>query len=281
MNLARVLRIGSVCAFLYIAVFVASQVYLSSAANKPPDSLKNEQADRYAARVLQFAHQHPEYYSSGMVFAVLGTLLLLGPFVAVSLYVGRSRLQAGRLALALAVVGLLVSAISTVIYTRWLVDYAHTHVQGAGTLQSLGHAFRTLPGDGTSLELAGGLLTVIWFVVIGISFLRLRGNGDPIGWANIAAGLLTIIPILPILPLWALGAGLGLWRAASTYGAPSATALASAGGPVFDPASEEDAAEVPERLPARPLPGATPAARPRPQPVVRRGGSGAKRRKRR
>jgi len=281
MNLARVLRIGSICAFLYIAIFVASQVYLSSAANKPPDSLKNEQADHYAARVLQFAHDHPEYYSSGMVFAVLGSLLLLGPFVAVSLYIGRSRSQAGRLALALGVVGLVVSAISTVIYTRWLVDYAHTHVQGAGTLQALGHAFRKLPGEGTSVELAGGLLTVIWFVVVGMGFLRLRGNGDPIGWANIAAGLLTIIPILPILPLWSLGAGLGLWRAASTVGTPSTAAVALTGGLAFDPADEADDAGLPEERPARPLPGVTPAARPRQQPVVRRGGSGAKRRKRR
>ena len=282
MNHVRVLRIGSICAFLYIAVFIVGQLYLSTAAHKPPDILKNEQADRYAARVLQFAHEHPEYYSTGMVFAVLGTLLLLGPFVAVSLYIGRSRRQAGRLAVALAVVGLVVSAISTVVYTRWLIDYAHNHVLGAGTLQALGHAFRTLPGEGTSLELAGVLLTVIWFVVIGISFLRLRGNGDPIGWANIAAGLLTIIPILPILPLWALGAGLGLWRLASTHHAILATNAATphAGDPVFDPADDEESDEEP-KPPARPLPGASIPVSPRPQQAVRRGGSNARRRKRR
>ena len=281
MTPVRMQRIGSICAFLYIVVFVASQIYLSSAANKPPDSLKNEQADHYAARVLQFAHDHSEYYTRGMVFAVLGTLLLVGPFVAVSLYIMRSRRQAGRLALALALIGLIASAISTVIYTRWLVDYARNHVQGSGTLQALGHAFRKLPGDGTSVELAGGLLTVVWFVVVGITFLRLRGNGDPIGWANIAAGLLTIIPILPILPLWALGAGLGLWRAASAYGVPSGEAMRPIASPVFDPADDPGGSEEQEGMPARPLPRATTTPRPRPQPVVRRGGSGAKRRKRR
>src|SRR5579864_490600 len=76
MNMQRQIRVGVLCAALYVVVFLAAQVYLSSQAHVP--DTHNKSVDDQIRIFLIYAAQHGAPLAAGALLAGVGYVLLTG-----------------------------------------------------------------------------------------------------------------------------------------------------------------------------------------------------------
>lgn len=278
MNPVLKLRIGALCSFLFVALFVGAQVYFlhlaSSLGNDKLPSQTKGSIDAQDAALLGFAHRHPDFYTSGSVLTGLGYLVLIGTVFAIyTLLVGR-RPTAARITLFIGLVSILAVVIGLAVESRGLVDFSSRYVHAATAAARLKvvHDFKSQAGGYQILDIVGTNGIALWLALIGVTFLRLEGTRSMVGWATLAAGLLVVVQF-PVLPVWALGAGIGLWRVSQSPYEPAPSPTPSGSGEVI----EAESASVPARARSQPI---SVDRRQRQRTVATRGGA-ARRRKRR
>lgn len=205
------LRVGAVCAFAYVLVFLAGQVYLGSQpqATYPHGSSVDEQTRIF----LAYAHQHAGLVAIGALMAVVGYLLLCGVMVGIMPALRPGRYRVARIALVVGLLSIAVVLVGVVVEATGLASAAQQFVDAHSAAAQLRvvHDFRnkTLPFQ--VLDLAGSLGIAVWLALVGLALLRILGRSSTYAWGTIGAGVLAGIGF-PVLVAWAAAAGLGLWR---------------------------------------------------------------------
>jgi hypothetical protein len=250
------MRIGAICAGLYVGISILSQVYLSSQpqATTKPHATPIEQD----STLLTFAHSHGSLLIASVLLAVIAFLLLGGAALGVFAYVAAYRPRHGRIILAVGLAALAISIVavigSTIDLSSAASQYSRDHL--ASTVR---HFEDRWTGWGI-VSIVGSEAIAIWLGILAVALIRIQGNRRLPGWATLAAAFLAGIGF-PVLIVWAAGAAFGLWRM-------------SAGG--MEPASQiiEATGTVEE---AAPRPASASGARQAGPPVRR--GSGTRRRR--
>jgi hypothetical protein len=206
----QLLRLGAVCGFAYVALVVASQVYLSSLPIPSTKGKTTEQADKI---FLSFVHQHSGAFAGTALLAALSFALLIVVDIALLPVLSRPNFRLPRIAILVGLVSLVVSIVSVILGYIDLSNYANRLASAHTSAQT--HAVLVQYHSGSTrdiiVEQIGILGTAVWLGLVGASLIRLRGRSSLAGWGSLAAGVLAGLGF-PILIAWAAGAGVGLWR---------------------------------------------------------------------
>jgi len=206
-------RVGAICAFLYVLLFVVGTAYRTSQAALPDTS--NKPALSQNEILLRFANAHYGIFAMSAFLTVIALAVLMGTAAGLYSYMaGRDKQRIGKITLAVGLLGLAVSCISTAIGTIALANaasqYAAHHLvstvkdfQNQGTLFSI-------------LDIVGSEGIAIWLGLTAATIIRIQGNRSIAGWSTLAAAALSGIgfPVALVLVVWSTGAGVGLWRLA-------------------------------------------------------------------
>jgi hypothetical protein len=211
---SRLLRVGSLCALLYVIVFIGGQAFLSwqeQITTNPKQSLElREQA------VLRYWHLHTDLITYGAAIWVIGYLLLAVVACAVFLPLRARRPGLARLALAIGLVGMAVSIVAAIVQGVELASLADRfyHATTAATRQAVTNEYENAPAYFVVLYIVGAEAIAVWLGLIGLIFV-LSDRSSAAGWGSIAVCVLQGLG-LPVLVAWALGAAIGLWRLSGT-----------------------------------------------------------------
>ncbi|MDB5074220.1 MAG: hypothetical protein JWO42_399 [Chloroflexi bacterium] len=291
MQARQLMRVGAICGFLYVALIVATQVYLS---RQPLPSTKATQTSEQADRIfLIFVHQHQSVFGVAAVMALAGFVLLGVVAAALRTVLARPGLLVPRITFLVGLVSLMLSAVAVILgyidlgnYAQQLVN-AHTPAQ----IHTVLHAYSNGYYRDVGLERIGLLGVAIWLGLVGATLIRINGRGSVAGWSSIAACVLAGLG-LPVLIAWSAGAGVGLWRLSRPDIEPDAPVVEPVPQrgrtprpgsvrtvtPEVEPAETEAVATAPAAAPARPPRG---TSEPRHQPAPAKGSKSARPRKRR
>lgn len=214
------LRAAALCSFAYVVVFVSLQLYLPQLLNG--DQLHapaNAKIDDSVAALLSFVHRHESYFSTGYVLMAVTYVLLIGPAVGTYLLLRPRMRRWSQGVLVVALLGLIGTAISQTLTARELINWASPYAAAATAARRLTavHGFEQSYSGYQIATLACAAGLALWLALLGAAFVRIGGMRNVVGWSTVAAGVL-LISQLPSLPVWALGAGIGLWRLASRAG---------------------------------------------------------------
>jgi hypothetical protein len=234
-RVAQLLRLGALCAFLYVAVTVAAQVYTGAQAQPPSVDTASLAAVGYAgqqtagvlpsvtdaqkhiddeqARIyLLFLHQHGGQEIVNAALAALGFILLAGVVVGIMPALQPETQRLPRAALVVGLLGVVINIVGLVGVTAGLLGAAGRIASAALPRQySLVHDAESQLVPFQLLVLIGSLAMALWLGLVGISLVRILGRRSLAAWGTIGACLLTGLG-LPVLVAWCAGAGFGLWR---------------------------------------------------------------------
>ena len=211
MAVSRLQRLGILCALLYVVVFVGGQAFLSW---KEQISLNPKQSVALREQaVLRYWHLHTGLIVFGAVSAVIGFLLLTVVAWAIYSILRARRTGLARLALAVGLAGLVLSAIAAVVQGVELASLADrlVHASTAAARNTVIQEYDSAPVPFVVLYLVGIEGIAGWLGLVGVTLLQVNGRSNVAGWASLAACLLEGLG-LPVLVAWALGAAIGLWR---------------------------------------------------------------------
>jgi hypothetical protein len=208
---SRLQRLGILCAWLYVVVFIGSQVILSFAEQITLDP-KQSVALREQA-VLRYWHVHTGLIIFGSAAAVIGFLLLVGVAWAIYEALGTQRPTLARLALVVGLAGIVLSALAAIVQGIELASLADrlVHASTAAARTTVIQEYDNAPTPFVVLYLLGIESVAAWLGLVGVTLLQSHGRSSVAGWASLAACLLEGIG-LPVLVAWVLGAAIGLWR---------------------------------------------------------------------
>jgi hypothetical protein len=238
----QLMRVGAICGFLYVALIVATQVYLGS--QQLPSTRGTQTAEQADKIFLTFVHQHHGVFGVAALLALIGYLLLVVVAAALRVALNRPYLLLPRVAFLVGLVSLLLSAVAVVIgyidlgnYAQRLAD-AHTQAQIHAVLKAYSNGyFRDV-----ALERIALLGVALWLGLVGASLIRINGRGSVAGWASLAACVFAGLG-LPVLIAWSAGAGVGLWRLSRTDFEHDS--------PVIEPDAQRDQGPEPPSAPIR------------------------------
>jgi hypothetical protein len=207
----RLRRLGILCAWLYVVVFIGSQVLLSLGEQLPLDP-KQSIALREQA-VLRYWHLHIGLIVFGSATAVIGFLLLAGVAWAIYDALRAQRQTLARLTLVVGLAGLALSAVAAIVQGTELASLADrlVHASTATARTTVIQEYDNAPASFVALYLLGIEAVAAWLGLVGVTLLQHKGRSSVAGWASLAACLLEGLG-LPVLVAWVLGAAVGLWR---------------------------------------------------------------------
>ncbi|MGH2409916.1 MAG: hypothetical protein ACRDGS_06035 [Chloroflexota bacterium] len=287
-------RLGAICAFLYVLLFVAGTAYRSSQAALPDTTGKSTLIQNRI--LLQFANAHMGLFTMSALLTILAFLVLIGTAFGLYDYMAeRGKQRIGRITLVVGLAGLAVSCASTAVGTIALANSAHQYAA-----HHLAATVKDFQNQGTLfsvLDIVGSEGIAVWLGLTAATIIRIQGNRSIAGWSTLAAAALAGIgfPAALVLVVWSVGAGAGLWRLSEGFGgqfAPVGTEPPRAYRPWFStgwggrkptPAEEAPAAEPgtddqPSPQPGRPRSSQAGGAR-RPGAPGRRGAAARRRRR--
>ncbi|HVC82690.1 MAG TPA: hypothetical protein VNL35_19565 [Chloroflexota bacterium] len=270
-------RLGAICAFLYVLLFVAGTAYRSSQAALPDTTGQPSLTQNQI--LLQFAHAHLGLFTLSAFVTILAFLVLIGTVFGLYAYVAqRGKQRIGTITLAVGLGGLAVSCISTAVGTVALANStnqyaAHHLIATVKDFQSQGTLFSVL-------DIVGSEAIAVWLGLAAATIIRIQGNRSIAGWSTLAAAALAGIgfPVALVLVVWSLGAGAGLWRLSegvegrfapadgTAAGTSRLRSLAGWGGrkaamvedaPADEPAAEDETLAQPTRTRTVPTVGAS------------------------
>ncbi|MGH2345166.1 MAG: hypothetical protein ACRDG4_08065 [Chloroflexota bacterium] len=209
-------RLGAICAFLYVLIFLGSAVYRTSQTALPDTS--KQSTLRQNQTLLEFAHQHGGLFAVSAILSILGVAVLAGTAFGIYYYmIAHGKQRIGRITLLVGLAAILISCISAIVATVALGNAANEfaarhlistvkHFQDQGTLFSI-------------LDVVGAEGLAIWLGLVAVTLIRIQGNRSMPGWSTLAACVLAGIgfPVVLVMVAWSTGTGIGLWRL-SMYG---------------------------------------------------------------
>jgi len=204
-------RLGAICAFLYVLLFVAGTAYRSSQAALPDTTGKPALTQNQI--LLRFANTHMGLFTMSALLTILAFLVLVGTAIGLYGYMaGRGKQRIGTITLVVGLAGLAVSCISTAVGTVSLANSAnqyaaHHLIATVRDFQSQGTLFSVL-------DIVGSEGIAVWLGLTAATIIRIQGNRSIAGWSTLAAAALAGIgfPVALVLVVWSIGAGAGLWR---------------------------------------------------------------------
>ncbi|HEY8283748.1 MAG TPA: hypothetical protein VIJ28_05130 [Chloroflexota bacterium] len=210
-------RLGAICAFLYVLLFVVGTAYRSSQAALPDTTGKPTLIQNQI--LLRFANSHMGLFIMSALLTILALVVLVGTAFGLYNYMaGRNKQRIGRITLVVGLAGLIVSCVSTAVGTVALANAASQY-----SAHHLAATVKDFQNQGTLfsvLDIVGSEGIAIWLGLTAATIIRIQGSRSIAGWSTLVAAALAGIgfPAALVLVVWSVGAGAGLWRLADGGG---------------------------------------------------------------
>ncbi len=212
---SSVIRAGAISGFLYTAVIIATTLYVES---QPLPATKSKLSSAANDQILlRWVNQHTSLMDVYMLSALAGFLLLGCVAFAIFTMLRRPGARVPLIGAIVAVAGLALSLIASVLervdYVHYAQQYVDAHVPAA--VDSVVKSFESAANRDYGIDTSGRFAVVFWIGIVGLSLMSLYGWRSTPVLGSFATFFVGVLGFTPVFALWSAGAGFGLWRVAA------------------------------------------------------------------